>query len=198
VQPAASGRPERGANLSLADLDRVRRALKLLSDEPADDSVVASSAAARSSAELSTESEDGEADTTPLPVILPGAASVQSPGSQDTPRGPFEPAHVGSHGSVADTAVPARGDTAVPAPGDTAVPASEGSDVAAEAVRAEPIDKLPAAATDKLDQIKDLLITAEAIGEANLDRHFERVSMRQRELIREFFDQAMPGREPES
>ena len=168
----------------------MRRALKLLSDEPADDSVVASSAAARSSAELSTESEDGEADTTPLPVILPGAASVQSPGSQDTPRGPFEPAHVGSHGSVADTAVPARG--------DTAVPASEGSDVAAEAVRAEPIDKLPAAATDKLDQIKDLLITAEAIGEANLDRHFERVSMRQRELIREFFDQAMPGREPES
>jgi hypothetical protein len=104
-----------------------------------------------------------------------------------------------SLGSVAgDTAVPAQGNTAAPAPGETAGPAPERSDVAAEAVRAEPIDKLPAAATDKLDQIKDLLITAEAIGEANLDRHFERVSMRQRELIREFFDQAMPGREPES
>jgi hypothetical protein len=177
----------------------VRRALKLMSDEPADDSAVASSAAASSSAVLSTESEDGEADTTPLPVILPSAASVQSSASQDTPRGPFEPAHMASLGSVAgDTAVPAQGNTAAPAPGEAAGPAPEGSDVAAEAVRAEPIDKLPAAATDKLDQIKDLLITAEAIGEANLDRHFERVSMRQRELIREFFDQAMPGREPES
>ena len=161
----------------------MRQALKLLSDEPADDSIGASSVAASSSAVLSTESEDGEADTTPLPVILPGAAPVQSAESQDTARGPFEPAQVASLGSVTDdTAVPARGDTAV----------------AAEVVQAEPMDKLPAAATEKLDQIKDLLITAEAIGEANLDRHFDRVSMRQRELIREFFDQAAPGRETES
>ena len=58
-------------------------------------------------------------------------------------------------------------------------------------------DKLPLAAEEKLDQIKDLLITAEAIGEANLDRHFDRVSQRQRELIREFFDQAMPGQDQE-
>jgi hypothetical protein len=53
-------------------------------------------------------------------------------------------------------------------------------------------EKSPAAA-DKLDQIKDLLLTAEAIGEQNLDRHFEQVSRRQRELIREFFEQAAPG-----
>ena len=169
----------------------MRQALKLLSDEPADDSIGASSVAASSSAVLSTESEDGEADTTPLPVILPGAAPVQSAESQDTARGPFEPAQVASLGSVTD-------DTAVPAPGETAAPRPEGSAVAAEVAGAEPIDTLPAAATDKLDQIKDLLITAEALGEANLDRHFERVSNRQRELIREFFDQAMPGREPES
>jgi hypothetical protein len=173
----------------------VRQALKLLSDEPADNTAVASSAAASSSAVLNTESEDGEADTTPLPVILPGAATAQPPESHDTARGPFEPARVASPGSVA---VPARGNTAVPARGNTAVPARGDTAVAAEVVQAEPMDKLPAAATEKLDQIKDLLITAEAIGEANLDRHFDRVSMRQRELIREFFDQAAPGRETES
>jgi hypothetical protein len=44
----------------------------------------------------------------------------------------------------------------------------------------------------KLDQIKDLLLTAEAIGEENLDRHFEQVSQRQRELIKEFFARSGP------
>ena len=41
----------------------------------------------------------------------------------------------------------------------------------------------------KLDQIKDLYLTAEAIGEDALDRHFQQVSDRQRQLIREYFDQ---------
>ena len=47
----------------------------------------------------------------------------------------------------------------------------------------------PAAA--KMDQIKDLYLTAEAIGEDALDKHFELVSDRQRQLIREYFDQAV-------
>jgi hypothetical protein len=48
----------------------------------------------------------------------------------------------------------------------------------------------PAAPEDaKLDQIKDLYLTAEAIGEDALDRHFQQVSDRQRQLIREYFDQ---------
>jgi hypothetical protein len=64
-----------------------------------------------------------------------------------------------------------------------------------EPVPAEPADSLPAAAAVKLDQIKDLLLTAEAIGERNLDKHFEQVSQRQRELIREFFKEAVPGRD---
>jgi Tat protein secretion system quality control protein TatD with DNase activity len=86
----------------------------------------------------------------------------------------------------------------VPVPEGAAVLAPDDGAVPAEVEPAEPDDTLPPAAAEKLDQIKDLLITAEAIGEANLDRHFDRVSQRQRELIREFFDRAMPGSEPEA
>ena len=180
----------------------MRQALTLMSDEAAGDSPVSPAAAASPSAVPSTESEEDEADTTPLPVILPGAAPAPRPEVGEPQRGPFEPAHVAP---AVHVAVPAQGDAAVPAPEGTAVSAPDGTAVSApeaaahaEAVPAEPADNLPPAAAEKLDQIKDLLITAEAIGEANLDRHFERVSQRQRELIREFFDRAMPGREPKS
>jgi hypothetical protein len=151
----------------------------------------------------STASEQDEADTTPLPVILPSAAAVPGQELQKILRGPFEPAHVAP---AAGTAAPAPEGTAARAPEGTAAPASDSTAVQAagaaavpvEAVPAEPAEDLPPSAAEKLDQIKDLLITAEAIGEANLDQHFERVSQRQRELIREFFDRAKPGREPKS
>jgi hypothetical protein len=42
----------------------------------------------------------------------------------------------------------------------------------------------------KLDQIKDLYLTAEAIGEDALVRHFEEVSSPQRDLIRQYFEQS--------
>jgi len=41
-----------------------------------------------------------------------------------------------------------------------------------------------------LDQLKDLYLTAEAIGEEALTRHFDQLSQRQREVIRDFFKQA--------
>jgi hypothetical protein len=50
-----------------------------------------------------------------------------------------------------------------------------------------------APARAKLDQIKDLYLTAEAIGEDALGRHFDEVSERQRQLIREYFNQAGVG-----
>lgn len=50
------------------------------------------------------------------------------------------------------------------------------------------------AARAKLDQIKDLYLTAEAIGEDALVRHFDEVSQRQRDLIRDYFKQ--PGLRP--
>jgi hypothetical protein len=49
------------------------------------------------------------------------------------------------------------------------------------------------AAQVKLEQIKDLYLTAEAIGEDALVKHFDQLSERQRELIREYFEQAKLG-----
>jgi hypothetical protein len=46
----------------------------------------------------------------------------------------------------------------------------------------------------KMDQLKSLYRTAEAIGEEALARHFDQLSQRQRELIREYFEQAEFGR----
>jgi hypothetical protein len=41
-----------------------------------------------------------------------------------------------------------------------------------------------------LAQIKDLYLTAEAIGAENLDKHFERLLERQRQLISDYFNEA--------
>jgi len=49
------------------------------------------------------------------------------------------------------------------------------------------------AASSTLEQIKDLYLTAEAIGEDALGKHFELVSDRQRLLIKEYFDKAVAG-----
>jgi hypothetical protein len=136
-----------------------------------DDDPVPAFAGASLPAALPADADEDGADTTPLPVFLPGATTVPRPEHLDTPRGPFEPAHVEPLAGVAAPAV---------------------------AEPAEPAEKLTRAAAQKLDEIKDLLITAEAIGEANLDRHFDRVSQRQRELIREFFEKAIPDGEPEA
>jgi hypothetical protein len=43
----------------------------------------------------------------------------------------------------------------------------------------------------KLEQLKDLYLTAEAIGEQNVDKHFDQLLAQQRELISEYFKQ--PG-----
>jgi hypothetical protein len=46
----------------------------------------------------------------------------------------------------------------------------------------------------KLEQIKDLYLTAEAIGESNVDKHFDQLLAQQRELISEYFRQPGPAR----
>jgi hypothetical protein len=49
----------------------------------------------------------------------------------------------------------------------------------------------------KLEQLKDLYLTAEAIGERNVDKHFDQLLAQQRELISDYFGQsaaAQPGR----
>jgi len=59
----------------------------------------------------------------------------------------------------------------------------------------EPADSrpIPEGAAAKLEQIKDLYLTAEAIGEDALGKHFEQVSQRQHELIKDFFQQSDPA-----
>jgi hypothetical protein len=82
-------------------------------------------------------------------------------------------------------------------------PAAESADIPGSDSRARAVaggQALPdgeaaaRAARAKLDQIKELYLTAEAIGEDALVRHFDEVSQRQRDLIREYFKQ--PGRRP--
>jgi hypothetical protein len=48
----------------------------------------------------------------------------------------------------------------------------------------------------KLEQIKDLYLTAEAIGEDNVDKHFDHLLAQQRELISEYFRRSGAGSGP--
>jgi hypothetical protein len=102
-------------------------------------------------------------------------------------RGPFEPLVSSNepdpaHGQPAATAGSAPPD----APPDAAP--DQGPDDVAR-VRAR-----------KLEQLKDLYLTAEAIGEQNVDKHFDQLLAQQRELISEYFRQstgaAPPGAAP--
>ncbi len=149
--------------------------------------------------------EDSE-PTTPLPVILPGAASIPRPAQIDAPRGPFEPARPTQPTSITGSVEPpprldggphAAGSIRDDAPGERGRPAV-GSDSPLADDISEPAGSpesrpIPEAASEKLEQIKDLYLTAEAIGEDALDKHFEQVSQRQRELIKEFFDRSHPA-----
>ena len=64
---------------------------------------------------------------------------------------------------------------------------------AAEALLSGPADTVPGSAQEKMEQIKELYLTAEAIGEDALTKHFELLSQRQHDLIREFFEKAGLG-----
>jgi hypothetical protein len=142
--------------------------------------------------------------TAPLPVILPGAASIPRPAQIEAPRGPFEAARPARSTSVTGSIEPPPAGPTTPVPPAPYGPAY-GPVPAASAPRktgsGSPRDDdrmhasagerpIPDAAHAKLEQIKDLYLTAEAIGEEALTKHFEQVSQRQRELIREFFERS--------
>lgn len=127
-------------------------------------------------------------------IASPSAALQASPAARyqpGTPRGDLlQVPPAGHHAGPfrPDTADPAGRTTAI-ATADTApipviLPSS--SQVAPYVAPA----RVPAPAPAKLDQIKDLYLTAEAIGEDALVKHFEEVSSRQRALIREYFEQS--------
>ena len=84
-------------------------------------------------------------------------------------RGPFEPL-------VSSSELPGATRSAEPAGPD------------------RPADPEPAQER-KLEQIKDLYLTAQAIGEENVDKHFDHLLAQQRELISDYFRQSgAPGR----
>jgi hypothetical protein len=62
-----------------------------------------------------------------------------------------------------------------------------------EAYRPAHAEPPPAATQEKIEEIKDLYLTAEAIGEDALGKHFDQLHQRQRSLIREFFEKAGLG-----
>jgi hypothetical protein len=150
------------------------------------------------------EDEDSE-PTTPLPVILSGAASIPRPAQVETPRGPFEPARpAGPTSEISSVeALPPHLNGVAHAVGslENGTPAEprrssvgSGSPSPDDLAPVSPaVRSIPDAASEKLEQIKDLYVTAEAIGEEALDNHFDQVSQRQRELIEEFFQQSHPA-----
>ena len=102
-------------------------------------------------------------------------AEDPSPGHEEA-RGPFEPLLSSSAGSSGG---PGEGEARAPAPPD--IPGQD-SQEAPEQTRAR-----------KLEQLKDLYLTAEAIGEQNVDKHFDHLLAQQRELISDYFRQAGPA-----
>ena len=109
-----------------------------------------------------------------------GGGGDATPRVPQETRGPFEPlvssADPPRRSASLDDAEPATPDAAHSdeAPGPTA---DDGQDTAHAHAR-------------KLEQIKDLYLTAEAIGEANVDKHFDQLLAQQRELISEYFKQS--------
>jgi hypothetical protein len=139
-------------------------------------------------AELDGTREDD--DTSPIPVIRDSGQPLSDPRRSERVPAP-EPFPVWE---------PRRG-TSVPAPESFSVwepapkPSLEhGRDSASDEVyqpaHAEPP---PAATQEKIEQIKDLYLTAEAIGDDALGKNFDQLRQRQRSLIREFFEKAGLG-----
>jgi hypothetical protein len=90
-------------------------------------------------------------------------------------RGPFEPL-VSSSGPPSARPLPSED-------GPTAPGAGDDEDSAHARAR-------------KLEQIKDFYLTAEAIGDHNVDKHFDQLLAQQRELISEYFRSSEAAKPP--
>jgi hypothetical protein len=96
-------------------------------------------------------------------------------------RGPFEPL-VSSTGPSPDAAhqQPAAPDATDPA-------GTEPDQTPASAVRDQEPGETADVRARKLERIKDFYLTAEAIGEQNVDKHFDQLLAQQRDLIGDYF-----------
>ena len=109
---------------------------------------------------------------------LPGssAGTGTPPQGGEAARGPFEPLVSSSDPPGAGRPDTARADEVPEDAGPGGAPEESAYDRAR-----------------KLEQIKDLYLTAEAIGEANVDKHFDQLLAQQRELISDYFRQPGPA-----
>ena len=130
-----------------------------------------------------------DAETTPMAVILaqrPPASQDPSKPDQNMPQDRSE--ETGEPQPAAPSSLPASMGPRMRGPFEPA------EKIAAVSPPSPSESDVWTPISAKMDQIKDLYLTAEAIGEDALDQHFQLVSERQRQLIREYFDRAMPGR----
>jgi hypothetical protein len=111
------------------------------------------------------------------------SAEDSAPVPEET-RGPFEPL-ISSSGPSPGTA-PLTPDAA-PAAGAAG---TGGRHAAPDVAGSEGQEDAAYAQARKLEQIKDLYLTAEAIGERNVDKHFDQLMAQQRELISEYFKES--------
>jgi len=120
-----------------------------------------------------------------------GAGGDVPPHAAEEARGPFEPLVSSADPPGTTPRFSAGPDAAGPyAVGpDTAEPAADPD----EAPRDDRQEDTVHAHARKLEQIKDLYLTAEAIGEANVDKHFDQLLAQQRELISDYFRQPGPA-----
>jgi hypothetical protein len=105
----------------------------------------------------------------------PAAAVTTEPEPAEPVRGPFEPLR--HDGDGAGSVLSAEPGAAAPPPLDPVDADADADEPAGQRAR-------------KLDQIKDFYLTAEAIGEENVDKHFDQLLAQQRELISEYFKQS--------
>ena len=113
-----------------------------------------------------------------------GGGGDATPRVPQETRGPFEP--------LLSSADPPRFSASLD-DAEPATPEAAHSDEASGPTADDGQDTAHAQAR-KLEQIKDLYLTAEAIGEANVDKHFDQLLAQQRELIGEYFKQSSAGR----
>ncbi len=136
-------------------------------------------------------------DTCPLPVILPGRPGPPASGWRASPEQRPERARMPAPDpEPTPTRELTPSSELTPAPSATPRPGAPALDPEAEPLRppaggqvAPDAEAAARAARAKLDQLKDLYLTAEAIGEDALMRHFDEVSQRQHDLIRDYFKQ---------
>jgi hypothetical protein len=109
---------------------------------------------------------------------LPGSAAgtAAPPQGGEEARGPFEPLVSSSDPPGAGRPDTGRADEVPEDAGAGGVPEESAYDRAR-----------------KLEQIRDLYLTAEAIGAANVDKHFDQLLAQQRELISDYFRQPGPA-----